>query len=381
VTIGARDLGGRVEPGFEGVADAFARTLEGSRGGAAFAAVADGELVVDLWGGAADEDGETPWSERTIALLFSGTKGLVATCMLLLVERGLLDLDAPVSGYWPEFAAAGKEGVLVRHVLAHTAGVPGLRASFTPDDVLDGERMAAAVAAEAPFWPPGTRLAYHAVTFGTLCGELIRRVDGRSAGRFFAEEVAAPLGLDVWIGLPLELEPDVATLVRAPDWGITYLGEGPEPLLAALYGDLHSGSGFRANEPAFHRAEVPAANGIGTARSVARLYGCLARGGEIDGVRLLSPANAELAHRELSRDLCAVTRRPYAYGAGFELQTELRRFGPAADAFGHTGSGGSTHGAWPSRRVGFSYLMSELRSESRDDRGPSVLRALHDAIR
>jgi CubicO group peptidase (beta-lactamase class C family) len=378
VTAGARRLGGRVEAGFEGVADAFARTLEGSHGGAAFAAVVDGEPVVDLWGGSADEEGGTAWSERTTALLFSGTKGLLATCMLLLVERGLLDLDAPVAGYWPEFAAAGKEGVLVRHVLAHTSGVPGLRLPFTPDDLLDDRRMAAAVAAEAPFWPPGTRLAYHALTFGWLCGELIRRVDGRSAGRFLAEELAAPLGLDLWIGLPPRLEPDVATLVRAPDWGVTYLGEGPEPLLAALYGDLHTG--FRWNEPVFHRVEIPAANGIGTARSVARLYGCLARGGELDGVRLLAPATVELAHRELSRDLCAVTRRPYAYGAGFELQTELRRFGPVSDAFGHTGSGGSTHGAWPSRRAGFSYLMSELRPESADERGPSVLHALHDAI-
>jgi CubicO group peptidase (beta-lactamase class C family) len=370
--------GGRVASGYEGVAEAFAATLDGSRGGAAFAAVVDGELVVDLWGGSADEEAETCWGERTIALLFSGTKGVVATCMLVLVERGLLDLDAPVAGYWPEFGAAGKENVLVRHVLAHTAGVPGLRASFTPDDVLDRERMTAALAAEPPFWPPGTRLAYHALTFGWLCGELIRRVDGRGAGRFLADEIAAPLGLDLWIGLPPELEPAVATLVRAPDWGITYLGQGPEPLLTALYGDLHSG--FRWNEPAFHRVEIPAANGIGTARSLARLYGCLAHGGELEGVRLLSPATAELAHRELSRDLCAVTRRPYAYGAGFELQTELRRFGPVPDAFGHTGSGGSTHGAWPSRRVGFSYLMSELRPESRDDRGPSVLRALHDAI-
>ena len=369
---------GRVAPGFEGVADAFAGTLEGSSGGAAFAAVADGEVVVDVWGGAADAEASTPWAEDTIAVLFSGTKGLVATCMLLLVERGLLELDAPVARYWPEFAAAGKDGVLVRHVLSHTAGVPGLRGGFSLDDMLDGRRMAARVAAEEPLWPPGTRLAYHAFTYGWICGELIRRVDGRSAGRFLAEEVAGPLGLELWIGLPPGLEPRVATLVRSPEYGVTYLGEGVEPRLEWLYGEVLWAS--RWNEPSFHEPEIPGGNGIGTARSVARLYGCLARGGEVDGVRLLSPSTVALAGREFSRDRCAVTRRPYAFGAGFELQTEQRPFGPVEDAFGHTGSGGSTHGAWPSRRVGFSYVMSELRTEGEDDRGPRVLAALADAV-
>jgi CubicO group peptidase (beta-lactamase class C family) len=376
--VTAPELEGRVASGYEGVAEAFAATLDGARGGAAFAAVVDGELVVDLWGGMADDEADAPWREETLALLFSGTKGVVATCVLLLLERGLLDLDAPVARYWPEFAGAGKDGVLVRHVLSHTAGVPGLRSSFTTDELLDGARMTAAVAAEAPFWAPGTRLAYHAVTFGWLCAELIRRVDGRSAGRFLAEEIVAPLELSLWIGLPAELEARVATLVRSPGQGITYLGEEPEPLLAALYGEVHTA--FRWNEAQFHRVEIPGANGIGDARSMARLYGCLARGGELDGVRLLSPSTVALAGRELSRDACAVTRRPYAFSTGFELQTELGRFGPVADAFGHTGSGGSTHGAWPSRRVGFSYLMSELRTEAEDDRGPSVLAALADAV-
>jgi CubicO group peptidase (beta-lactamase class C family) len=372
------DLGGRVDPGFEEVAEAFARTLTDAGGGAAFAAVVDGQLVVDLWGGVADEESGRPWAEDTLALLFSGTKGVLATCLLLLVERGLIELDAPVARYWPEFGAAGKDGVLVRHALAHTAGVPGLKRSSALDDLLDARALAAAVAAEPPWWPPGERLAYHAFTFGCLGGEPIRRVDGRTAGRFLAEEVAAPLGLSVWIGLPESLEPRVARLERGAGYGITYLGDDSEPLLAAVYGE---GLGrFRWNDPAYHRAEIPGANAIADARSVARLYGCLARGGELDGVRLLSPETVELAGRELSRDRCAVTRRPYAYGAGFELQTELGRFGPVADAFGHTGSGGSTHGAWPSRRTGFSYVVSELRTEADDDRGPSVLRALAKAL-
>jgi len=363
-------IAGSVEPGFEGVAETFAGTLAGSRGGAAFAAFVDGQSVVDVWGGESDPQSRVPWTEDSIAVLFSGTKGVVATCMLMLLERGLLELDAPVVRYWPEFGAGGKEGVLVRHVLSHTAGVPGLRPTFDSDAVPDFDRMAAAVAAEPPFWPPGERLAYHAMTFGWICGELVRRTDGRSLGRFLAEEIAGPLALDVWIGLPAGLEPRVATLVPRDDYGVTYLGDEPEPLLAALYGSGQTAS--RWNLPRFHAAEIPGGNGIGAARSMARLYGSLER--------ILDPATIELGTTELSRGDCAVTRRPYAFAAGFELQTELASFGPPADAFGHTGSGGSVHGAWPSRRVGFSYVMTELRPEGDDRRKTELLVALHGAL-
>jgi len=365
------ELHGRVAAGFERVAEEVRASVEGP--GAAFAATVDGELVVDVWSGAADDAG-TPWREDTLVLVFSGTKGFVAVCTLVLVERGLLDLETPVARYWPEFAAAGKENLLVRHVVSHEAGLPGLLPPVSAADLLDGEGMAARLAEAAPFWTPGTRLAYHALTYGWLCAELVRRVDGRSLGAFFADEVAGPLGLDLWIGLPPELEPRVATLRRADDFGITYLGDEPEPLLAALYGGLLDG--FVWNEPAYHETEIPAANGIGTARSIARLYGCLARDGELDGVRLLAPETVRLGRRELSRGPCAVTRRPYAFGVGFELQTELLALGPPTDAFGHTGSGGSRHGAWPGLRVGFSYAMSELRSEEGDDRGRRILAAL-----
>jgi len=199
----------------------------------------------------------------------------------------------------------------------------------------------------------------------------MRRIDGRSVGRFFADEVAAPLDLDLWIGLPPEQEHRVAALHRADDFGITYLGEGSEPLLGALYGDLLRGSPF--NDPRFHRAEIPGAGAIGAARSIARLYG------ELEHV--LRPETLRLGRTEISRDLCAVTRRPYAYGVGFELQTELRRFGPPDDAFGHTGSGGSVHGSWPTERVGFSYAMTEQRTEAKDDRGNRLLAALYQALR
>jgi CubicO group peptidase (beta-lactamase class C family) len=369
-----------VEPGFEPVLEEFRRGFD-ERGehGAAFAATLDGCSVVDLWGGDADSLDGAPWREETMTLVFSGTKGLVATCLLMLLERGALDLDAPVARYWPAFAAAGKDAVLVRHVVSHTAGLPGLRGGFTPADLLDPARVMDELAAMAPFWPPGERLAYHALTYGWLCDQLIRRTDGRSAGRFFAEEVAGPLGLELWIGLPPDEEHRVARLRPAPSYGPTAVGDVVPDMLRALYGDILDGA-VAWNDPAFHVVEIPAANAIGTARSIARLYACLACGGALDGLRLLSEQTVRTGWRELSRAPCAVTHRPYAFGVGFELQTELGTFGPVDVAFGHTGSGGSSHGAWPEQRVSFSYAMNELRSESDDGRARRLLAALHEAV-
>jgi CubicO group peptidase (beta-lactamase class C family) len=365
-----------VDAGFEPVADEFTSILaENPATGAAFAAYRDGRLVVDLWGGVADPETGTPWGEDTVQLVFSGTKGLVAVCMLILVDRRAVELDAPVAHYWPEFAAAGKEKITVAQLLSHQAGVPGLRDGFEPRDLLDSDRMIARVAAEAPFWEPGTCVAYHAVTYGWLCEALVRAADGRSVGRFFAEEVAAPLGLELWIGMPPELRPRVARLVPAPDFGVTYMGDDPEPLLELVFGGSLSGR-TAWNDAAFREAEIPAANAIGTVRSIARLYGCLARGGELDGVRLLSEDAVKTGRTELSRGLCKITRRPYAFGAGFELRTELGRMGERDDVFGHTGSGGSSHGAWPGDAAGFSFATNDLQPESRDTRAPRLLAAL-----
>jgi CubicO group peptidase (beta-lactamase class C family) len=361
----------RVEPGFELVAEEFERNF-GERGehGAAFAAVADGELVVDLWGGTADQTRGAPWREDTVCLVFSGAKGLVATCLLLLIERGKLELDAPLSRYWPQF---GNERVLVRHAVSHTAGLPGIRAPVALLDLLDYERMTSLLEAEEPYWEPGTRLAYHALTFGWLCGELVRRIDGRTVGTFFAEEVAGPLGLELWLGLPDEVEPRVARLRRAPDYRPSW-GDEADPLVETVYENpaFLTGEEFPWNDPAFRAAEIPGANAIGTARSIARLYGSLDR--------LLAPETLHLGRTALARDRCALTGRPYAFGVGFELQTELGALGPPAAAFGHTGAGGSRHGAWPEQRVGFSYAMNELRAEDGDERGRRLLAALARAV-
>jgi CubicO group peptidase (beta-lactamase class C family) len=336
-----------VAAGFEPVAGAFE--------GGFFAASIDGELVVDLGEGS------------DLVTIFSGTKGLVAVCLLKLIEEGRLRLDEPLTAYWPGFANGD---VLVRHVVSHTAGLPGLVPAPALEELLDDELMERRVAVQQPFWPAGERVAYHALTYGWLCGGLVRRIDGRSIGAFFADEVASPLGLELWIGLPADREARVAELVRAPGYGVSFEGDDTT-LLEAQYGPLLTD--FPWNEPAFHAAEIPAANAVGNARSLALLYGRLDR--------ILRPETLAIGRTELSRDLCAITRYPYAFGVGFELQTELRTLGPPPGAFGHTGSGGSSHGAWPEERVGFSYVPTELRSFDDDGRARRILDALHACIR
>lgn len=380
-------IGGCVAPGFEAVAEAFSGnfTRRGEHG-AAFAALLDGEPVVDLWGGRADERG-SPWREDTLQLIFSGTKGLVATCLLLLVERGQLDLDAPVAACWPEFATSGKAHVTVAELVSHRARLPAVRSPLTLADLIEPQRVAELLAAQPQERSPRARTVYHALTYGWLCGELIRRVDGRSVGRFFAEEVAAALELDAWIGLPPELEGRVSTLRLGAEWGVSPLYDPDEDddLLAAVWANPPlfppHGEPLPWNSPSFHAAEIAGGNAIGTARAIARLYGCLACGGELDGVRLLSPQTIARGRRELSRFRDPFTGEPHAYGTGFQLQSEQLSFGAPPDAYGHTGAGGSVHGAWPRERVGFSYAMNELRDDpGGDPRAQALLNALHASL-
>jgi CubicO group peptidase (beta-lactamase class C family) len=381
-------IDGHVESGFEAVAEAFEHNFsERGEVGAAFAAYLDGVLVVDLWAGTADSPSGRPWRSDTIQPIFSGTKGLVATCLLLLVERGEVELDAPLSRYWPEFAAHGKDGVLVRHVVSHTAGLPGIRRHVLGcEELLDSRQMAALLVDEEPIWPPGSTLAYHPYTYGWLCGELIRRVDGRDLGQFFADDIAAPLDLDLWIGLPVEQDGRVAQLEVAPDYG-----KGPSTDLAQIYADpvraavwgnppILVRNAFDWNAPGLHRVGVPGVGAVGEARAIARLYGCLARGGEIDGTRLLSQATVAKGARPLARGTDPVSDAPSAHGIGFALQTDALPFGPPHGAFGHSGAGGSLHGAWPTQRVGFSYAPNQRRDDDPDQRSAALLRALFDAV-
>jgi CubicO group peptidase (beta-lactamase class C family) len=379
---------GFVARGYEPVAEAFARNLhERGDAGAAFCAMVDGRIVVDLWGGLADRARRRPWRRDTIAGIFSGTKGLVATCLVLLVERGALDLDAPVRAYWPEFGAAGKDDILVRHLVSHQAGLPGLATPVTLDDATDDRRMARLLAAQPAIHSPGARMYYHAMTFGWLCGELIRRVDGRSAGRMFDEEVARPLGLDAWIGLPAEEDSRVAVLERGDGFGAQRRDNNASRDIDELAWSIWANpprfatDRLPGNTRSWRAAEVPASNGVASARALARLYGCLAHRGELDEVRLLRPASIDVATTCLSHGVEPYIEEPMAFGVGFELQTAAKPFGPPGAAFGHRGAGGSVHGAWPELRVGFSYVTNTLReTRGADARSDALMAALQRAL-
>jgi CubicO group peptidase (beta-lactamase class C family) len=377
-----------VAPGFEKVRDAFGENLAlSSELGAAFAATVDGHLVVDIWGGTADPNVSRPWNRDTLQVIFSGTKGLVALCVLMLVDRGLLDLEAPVALYWPEFAAQDKAAVRVIELVSHRARLPGIRRRVSGDEILDGRHVAALLAAQPQETDPRASDAYHALTYGWLCGELIRRVDGRSVGRFFADEVATPLGLQLWVGLPAELEESVSVLRYCDTWGQRRSWDEDtlrqDELLARIWTNppLFPPEPIPWNRADWHRAEIPGAGGIGTARSLARLYGCLACGGELDGVRLLSQSTLETGTREITRRREPFIEEPQVFAVGFQLQNEWMPFGPAPDGFGHPGAGGSIHCAWPSARVGLSYCMNLMGDDPPPGpRARRLLEALHGSI-
>ncbi len=374
---------GFIAPGYEAVVDEFERNFtERGEVGAAFAAVHDGRVVVDLWGGLADKQSGRPWEEDTLQVIFSGTKGLVAVCLLMLIDRGQLDPAAPVCRYWPEFAAAGKEHITVAEIASHQARLPGIRTPLAEGDILDDVRMAQLLAAQAPETDPRAANVYHALTYGWLCGELIRRIDGRSVGRFFAEEVAGPLGLEIWIGLPEELEHRVSTLSYGPHWGRSSFTDSEladDPLLSCVWANpvVFPEGRMPWNSRAFHAAELPASGAIGTARSMAKLYERLVG----EGASLLTRATVELGRRCLTRRQDPLIDELMAFSIGFELQTELGTFGPPPTGCGHTGAGGSVHGAWPDERVGFSYCMNEMRDDQDvDPRAQALLSALYEAI-
>lgn len=378
------EISGYVAPGFERVRDAFTENFI-SRGeaGAAFAAVRRGVPVVDLWGGVASRDTARLWERDTVQVIFSGTKGLVATCLLILVDRGMLDPRECVSRYWPEFADQRKTGVTVSELVSHRACLPGVARTVSEEDILDGSRMAALLAGQPQESDARAASTYHALTYGWLCGELVRRVDGRTVGRFFADEVAGPLGLELWIGIPPELESRVSALHYGTPWeGISEDDIAKDPLLRRVWANppLFPPDRIPWNTPAYHRAEIPGAGAIGTARSIARLYGCLAQGGEVDGVRLLSSTTLGVGRTCLVERREALVDQAEAYGFGYELQTPEKMLGPPATAFGHGGAGGSVHGAWPDEEIGFSYCMNELRDYGgRDPRAHAVLTALHSS--
>jgi CubicO group peptidase (beta-lactamase class C family) len=388
------EVDGEVMAGFEPVREAFrANFVEHGDLGAACAVYVRGTKVVDLWGGVADERTGRPWQEDTLQLVFSTTKGATAICAHVLAERGELDFDAPVASYWPEFAAAGKGEVPVRWLLSHRVGLPALAERTTPEVALDWDAITELLANETPLWEPGSAHGYHALTYGWLVGEVIRRVSGRPIGQFFAEEVAGPLGLEFWIGLPESAEPRVARLVElAPiggvpeDFDVSALP--PEQQAAIAHFADPEGLAQRAlritepplhwNDPAVHRAQIPAANGICTARSLARMYAAVV--GEVDGVRLLEPKTVERATEIQSDGPDRVLFAPTRFGLGFMLSSEFSPFG-GPRSFGHPGAGGSVGFADPEGEWSFGYVMNKMATNlAGDPRTRGLIEALEGCL-
>lgn len=361
---------GWTAPGYEGVRDAFALNLaDGLEVGAGFAAYRGGELVVDLWAGVADEASGRAWTRDTLMLVFSSTKGPTAMCAGKLAQEGRLDVEAPVVEYWPEFGAAGKEHVTVAHLLSHQAGLPWVDAPLTLADALAWDPMIRALEQQAPVWEPGTQHGYHAVTYGYLVGEVVRRITGRSIGTYFRDEIATPLGLAFWIGLPEVEEPRVGTLtgdllIDRSTFDPAVLAQidafiGPETMVGRA---LSAGGAFsdfgEFNSRAVHAAEVPAAAGIGDARSLARMYAaCI---GDVDGQRVLTDEQlATMTEQRTSGPNTVLLDLDIQFGLGFMVPSSLITVG-GPQAFGHFGAGGSMGWADPDLGLAFGYVMNRM---------------------
>jgi CubicO group peptidase (beta-lactamase class C family) len=357
------ELHGRCDPPFEPVREAFAAGFaERGELGAAVAVWHDGRLAVDLWAGLADPASGRPWQEDTIAHAYSVSKPLVSACAWLLGERGQLDLGAPVARYWPEYAQAGKEGTLVRHVLAQQSGLVVLREPQPAEALLDWDRLVALIAAEPPLFEPGTAQAEQALFHGHLVGELVRRVDGRMPGRFFAEEVAAPWVLDFHFGLGAAEQARCARLTDdGGRWRQSVLDDPRRLLVPSLDNPPGRFDPDVVNSAAYRAAEVPAVNGHGTARAVARFYGGLASGGALDGVRLLEQATVDEALHPWAVGDDLLLESPVNWGLG--LQSDPGGFFGLGGIGGFAGYGVRRDGL----AAGFSYVTCSLGTHERAD--------------
>jgi CubicO group peptidase (beta-lactamase class C family) len=349
------DVHGVCDPAFARVAEAFADNFSAREEvGAAVCVYADGVKVVDLWGGLADPQTGQPWERDTLVCMMSVGKGMAALCVHRLIERGAIELSAPVARYWPGFGQAGKDKITVAQVLGGKSGVL-FADSAPPNSVMDWSEMVAAIERQPPEWRAGSRGAYQSMTMGFMLGELVRRVDGRLLNTFFQEEIAKPLGVDYGWGLNDEQDARAAPIIGNAAHDTVQAFADPSTNLGRAWHMRPVGPQFY-NTDAFKRGVLPSSNGHGTARSVARVYAALAQGGTLDGVALLSAAQIEQARTLQWDEVCAMTARHYRYGLGFFLNTPgLVPMGNNRRAFGHPGAGGALGFADPERRIAFAY--------------------------
>ncbi|HEY4162467.1 MAG TPA: serine hydrolase domain-containing protein [Dongiaceae bacterium] len=372
---------GSTDARFVKLRDAFESCFtDGLEHGASVAVVADGKPVVDLWGGHADAAKTRPWQRDTLVNVWSVTKGVVALAVAMLVERGKLAYDAPIAKVWPEFAANGKDAITLDLAMSHQAGLNGLSVPMGDAGLYAWFPYVEALAAMAPLWEPGSRCAYHAISYGHLAGETMRRADGRTPGRFIAEEIAGPLGVPFFVGLPESEDRRVAAIIAGPktsDW-LTELKKGDYP---------HSTSNpelvaERPNDRAWRAAEIPGANGHATAGALAKIYGMMASGGMFDGRRLISREGIAAATRTRFRGPDISFGTPSAFGAGFQLDEACYGSRASAGSFGHTGWGGSMAFADPGAGIGFAFLTCRMLGfdDGNDPRRERLVEAIYDCL-
>ncbi|GGB67360.1 serine hydrolase domain-containing protein [Henriciella pelagia] len=387
-------VSGECDPRFEAVKSEFKRNFtERGEIGAAVCVYLDGRKVVDLWGGQADRETGKTWQEDTMAVVFSSTKGLAAMCLHILIDRGIIEVDAPVCKYWPEFAANEKDAITVGMVMSHQAGLPVWQESLPEGALLDWDFSAARLAAEAPVWEPGEQHGYHAVTLGTLEGEIVRRATGMKIGQFLRKEIAEPFGADVWIGLPENEEHRVATaymdepnpnsplfrkFMEEPGWiGAKMMTNSGNDMALEII-----------NSRARHAAEIPAAGGIVTARGLARAYAPLSLDGSLDGQRMVRERMLPLMRTTRSASSCdTILRVPTTFTLGFSKTWGARSLGQGEHvilgehAFGTPGMGGSIGFADGDARIAFSYIMNfHGPGVGLNDRGQSLVDAVYRAV-
>jgi len=375
-------MGGFCNDRFSAVQEEFERNLS-ERGdlGASFACTIDGEFVVDLWGGYKDVDKTQPWEEDTICNVYSTTKTMTFISALVLADRGELDLHAAVAKYWPEFGANGKQKIKVSQILSHTAGVPGMSRVFELEEMYDWDSVCADLAAQSPWWEPGTQSGYHATTQGFLIGEVIRRITGQSMGTFFRENVAEPMQADFHIGLKPSVFPRVSDL--HPDLtsgGGGLLQTDPDTMAGRVFGSTHMPEGS-VNSVGWRTAELPAVNGHGNARSVVRTQTALANDGYAFGVQLLSAEGCARAREVQIESTDVVLGFPIKFAMGYAYGNPMLPVTPNANAIWWAGAGGSTIVIDDDHRMCFSYVMNQTKAAMvGDERSGKLTEALYAAL-
>ena len=379
MTDAAFQIDGSWQSRFRPVVEAFANNFVNGDVGASFAVVQNGELVVDIWGGHLDAARTQPWQENTIVNVYSSTKTMTFLAALLLAERGQLDLHAPVAQYWPEFAANGKANVKVSHLLAHSAGLSGLEEPIAPADVYDWDKITGLLAAQAPWWEPGTASGYHAITQGFLLGEVVRRIVGKSFGTFLRDEITGPLGTDFHVGVAPEHDARIGFLI--PAGAGTVQMPGPPDSIGVRTMRNPAIFALQSREVGWRRAEIPAANGHGNARSLALTQAALVGRGNVDGTALFSAAGARRALEQQISGTDLVLGVPMTFGMGYGLRTAELPISPNPNAAYWGGWGGSIIVIDFDAQLTFSYVMNQMGEGTLGDvRGMSLGAALYGVL-